>query len=123
MYQAEKPSCRAFPDPNSDGIVSGIKRDFQVLPPLDFIAESTQHIPPKGSHLVRYYGFYSNKARGMRKKAPAHATDPAAKNETSRTPTPAPRCSGTRAMLIKRVYDQSRFAGMIQVGSSGIWSP
>ncbi len=69
VYKAEKQSCRAFPDHNGDGIVSGAKRNFQVLPPLDFIAEFTQHIPPKGSHLIRYYGFYSNKARGMRKKA------------------------------------------------------
>ncbi len=29
-----------------------------------YLAEFTQHIPPKGSHLVRYYGWYSNKARG-----------------------------------------------------------
>jgi len=35
---------------------SGVKRNFQVLAPLDFLAEFTQHIPPKGSHLVRYYG-------------------------------------------------------------------
>ena len=27
------------------------------------------HIPGKGEQLVRYYGYYSNKSRGMRKKA------------------------------------------------------
>ncbi|MBC8871334.1 MAG: transposase [Planctomycetes bacterium] len=46
--------------------IHGAKRNFQILPPLDFLAEFTQHIPPKGAHLIRYYGYYSNKSRGMR---------------------------------------------------------
>jgi len=103
VYKAEKQSCRAFPDHNGDGIASGAKRNFQVLPPLDFIAEFTQHIPPKGSHLIRYYGWYSNKTRGMRKKGEAQIGDPAVENKAS--DTPAPRCNRTWAMLIKRVYE------------------
>ncbi|MFC1652818.1 transposase, partial [Planctomycetota bacterium] len=103
VYKAEKHACRAFPDQNGDGITSGPKRNFQVLGPLDFIAEFTQHIPPKGSHLVRYYGFYSNKARGMRKKAQVQAADPDTLNKAS--DTPAPRCNRTWAMLIKRIYE------------------
>ena len=47
----------------------GAKRNYEVLSPLDFLAEFTQHIPAKGSHLVRYYGWYSNKSRGLRLKA------------------------------------------------------
>ena len=50
VYQAEKQACRAFPDPKGDGTQAGVKRNFQILPPLDFLAEFTQHIPPKGSH-------------------------------------------------------------------------
>lgn len=103
VYKAEKQPCRAFPGHNGDGIASGPKRNFQVLGPLDFIAEFTQHIPPKGSHLIRYYGFYSNKARGMRKKAEAQIGDPAVENEAS--DTPAPRCNRTWTILIKRVYE------------------
>lgn len=103
VIKAEKTACRAFPDPRGDGIESGPMRNFQVLGPLDFIAEFTQHIPPKGSHLVRYYGFYSNKARGMRKKAEAQIVNPAVANEAS--DTPAPRCNRTWAMLIKRIYE------------------
>ncbi|MCK5851063.1 MAG: transposase, partial [Kiritimatiellae bacterium] len=41
----------------------------QIFDPLDFIAEITQHIPNKGEHTIRYYGFYSNKARGVRAKS------------------------------------------------------
>ena len=67
VYKAEKQACRAFPDPRGDGLESGAKRNFQILSPLDFLAEFTQHIPPKGAHLIRYYGYYSNKSRGMRK--------------------------------------------------------
>ena len=58
VYKAKKDACSAFPDPKDDNLEAGVKRNFQILPPLDFIAEFTQHIPPKGSHLIRYYGFY-----------------------------------------------------------------
>ena len=82
-----------------------MKRNFQILPPLDFLAEFTQHIPPKGSHLIRYYGWYSNKARGMRKKAAAEASDePSSESEDSVSAAPS-RCSQSWAMLIKRVYE------------------
>ncbi len=40
--------CRAFPDPQRELLAAGTKRNFQILSPLDFIAEFTQHIPPKG---------------------------------------------------------------------------
>lgn len=30
----------------------------------DFIAELTQHIPPKYKHLIRYYGLYSSRTKG-----------------------------------------------------------
>ncbi|MGI5880653.1 MAG: hypothetical protein ACOX6L_08680 [Syntrophomonadaceae bacterium] len=32
------------------------------------MARLVTHIPNKGEQLVRYYGYYSNKSRGMRKK-------------------------------------------------------
>ena len=102
IYQAEKQACRAFPDPQGDDMQSGPKRNFQILPPLDFLAEFTQHIPAKGSHLIRYYGWYSNKARGMRKKAEAEAS---AEPPSEGAACAAARSSQTWAMLIKRVYE------------------
>jgi hypothetical protein len=36
---------------------------------LDWLAQLVTHIPTKGEQMVRYYGFYSNKSRGLRKKA------------------------------------------------------
>jgi len=38
---------------------------------LDWLAKLTTHIPNRGEQMVRYYGFYSNKTRGLRKKRPA----------------------------------------------------
>jgi hypothetical protein len=107
VYQAEKQACRAFPDPKGDGTRAGVKRNFQLLSPLDFLAEFTQHRPslrsgarPKGSHLIRYYGWYSNKSRGMRKKAEAVASDESSSEEAAATGS-----SPSWAMLIKRVYE------------------
>jgi len=100
VYQAEKQACRAFPDPKGDGTRAGVKRNFQILSPLDFLAEFTQHIPPKGSHLIRYYGWYSNKSRGMRKKAEAAGSDEPSSDQPTTTGS-----SQAWAMLIKRVYE------------------
>jgi hypothetical protein len=38
----------------------------EAFDPVDFIAAITQHIPEQGAQMVRYYGWYSNKSRGMR---------------------------------------------------------
>ena len=36
---------------------------------MQTLAQLVTHIPDKGEQMVRYYGFYSNKSRGLRKKA------------------------------------------------------
>ncbi len=41
----------------------------KIVLALDWLAHLVSHIPGKGEQLVRYYGYYSNKSRGMRKKA------------------------------------------------------
>jgi hypothetical protein len=45
-----------------------INRNFEVFTPTDFLAAITQHIPDKGAQMVRYYGWYSNKMRGVRQR-------------------------------------------------------
>ncbi len=89
-----------------DDVVPGMIAAIQTHGEL--VAEFTQHIPPKGSHTIRYYGFYSNKARGMRRKAAeaegAEQAGAASSSEASEPPAPS-RCSQTWAMLIKRVYE------------------
>ena len=36
---------------------------------MDWLARLVTHIPNRYEQMVRYYGYYSNKSRGMRKKA------------------------------------------------------
>jgi hypothetical protein len=65
LYKATRSDCHRFPEPGSEDLSAGVKRNFQVFEPLDFLAEVTQHIPEPGEHLIRYYGYYSNKSRGL----------------------------------------------------------
>ena len=44
-------------------------RTSKTFEALDWLAHMVTHIPNKSEHMVRYYGYYSNKSRGMRKKA------------------------------------------------------
>ena len=44
------------------------KKNFQLYQAEEFIAAITQHIPEKSFQMVRYYGWYSSKSRGIRKK-------------------------------------------------------
>ena len=38
--------------------------NIKLFKAIDFIAELTQHIPPKHKHLIRYYGLYSSRTKG-----------------------------------------------------------
>ena len=112
VYKAEKHACRVFPDPHGDALEAGPNRNFQILEPLDFLAEFTQHIPPKGAHLVRYYGWYSNKARGLRSKRAAAASNLPSPDPEYRVPRIGAggeslprRLNRTWAMLLKRIYE------------------
>ncbi len=114
IYRAEKDHCRRFPGPASGDLRGGPKRNFQVFSALDFLAEVTQHIPDKGEHLVRYFGWYSHRQRGIRKKA-RQAGEAESDNlsidrsavdaQQSAAHGAAPGSISTWAMLIKRVYE------------------
>jgi hypothetical protein len=45
-----------------------INRNFEVFTPTDFLAAITQQIPDKDAQMVRHYGWYSNKTRGVRQR-------------------------------------------------------
>jgi hypothetical protein len=49
----------------------------KVFTALDWLARLTTHIPGRYEQTVRYYGWYSNKSRGMRKQAGTDETIPA----------------------------------------------
>jgi hypothetical protein len=74
IYKSEHNAVGRFPEPGDEELLAGPSRNFQVFDPLDFLAEVTQHIPDR-EHLIRYYGWYSNKTRGRRARGqPARAT-------------------------------------------------
>jgi len=76
---------------------TGIPRNFQIFKPLDFLAEITQHIPQKGSHQIRFYGHYSNKKRGMKRKKE--------KAQAEKAVTEKKKACMKWAQLIKLVYE------------------
>ena len=46
------------------------KQNLQMFDALDFFAELTQHIPPKGLQLIRRYGLYASRTKGRRHDMP-----------------------------------------------------
>ena len=44
-------------------------KDAKVFPAMEWLAAMCSHIPNKGAQMVRYYGYYSNVARGKRREA------------------------------------------------------
>ena len=74
------------------GLHRQLNRNFQMLPPLEFLAALTQHIPPKGLHLIRYYVWSSNKSQAAVSDEPSSEEPPTSGNRQA------------WAVLIKRVY-------------------
>ena len=96
------------------------RENLKLFAVTDFIAELTQHIPPKGTHYIRRYGLYASRSRGtwsrkphlVRLAGPAwHADHPAARTATSGPPqqsqqeVEASEASSTWARLIAKVYE------------------
>jgi hypothetical protein len=101
LYRASHASCHPFPISGDKTLMAGILRNFEVFEPLDFLAEVMQHVPDKGDHQTNYYGWYSNKNRGMRKDegtvvVPGQAEPDTAFRKKSRM---------TWAALIKAVFE------------------
>jgi hypothetical protein len=86
-----------FPKLGDPNLKAGAKRNFQLFEPLQFLAEVTQHIPKLGQHQIRTYGFYSNKHRGVMRKAEAKVAEKS--NEVFK------KSRATWAMLIKMIFE------------------
>ena len=85
---------------------AGLKRNFQVMPGAEWLELLCKHIPDRYEHLVRYVGWYSNRARGERaKKAPLPAgfTLPSPGEEPATEF--AARARAAWARLIRKVYE------------------
>ena len=80
-----------------------LKRNFRIFDPPEWIAAITSHIPDKGQQMIRYYGYYSNKARGKRaKEEDASCNRINIKEEPPHSPIEYRRLW---AQLIQKVYE------------------
>jgi hypothetical protein len=85
---------------------AGLKRNFQVMPGAEWLELLCKHIPDRYEHLVRYVGWYSNRARGERAKkaSPQVGIAPSSPGEESATEFAA-RAKAAWARLIRKVYE------------------
>ena len=81
-----------------------LKRNYQIMPGAQWLALLLQFIPDKGEHLVRYYDWYSNRSRGIRKQLAEHDQTDLFMNEAPVDPDFSRAASATWARLIQKVY-------------------
>ena len=111
-------------------------RERKVFSALDWLAQLTTHIPNRSEHMVRYYGYYSNKSRGQRKKADqdddiANIIETGFSNKAFRRswarliqkiyevdPLLCPRCSG-QMKIISFIEEQAVIKQILQ--HLGLW--
>jgi len=78
------------------------------MPGAKWLEMLLQHVPDRGEHLVRYYGWYSNRVRGRRKAeiADAEMPPPLPEGEPEQVGPEASRAARAAwARLIKKVYE------------------
>jgi len=96
-------------DPNTAMVIyrsklhATLKRNYQLLPALKWLRLLLNHVPDKYEHLVRYYGYYSNRSRGARRLARCNTEDQAT-TVIDDTP-PDWRRKVNWARLIQKVYE------------------
>jgi hypothetical protein len=79
-----------------------LKRNFQIMPGADWLAQLCAHIPDRFEHLVRYAGWYSNRSRGKRRRTEPQPAEVVAHDADTRE---AARVRSTWARLIHKVYE------------------
>ncbi len=79
-----------------------LKRNYQLMPALKWLRLLLNHVPDKYEHLVRYYGYYSNRSRAARKLA-EHQHGTPASILIDQPPADAQR-KANWARLIQKVY-------------------
>jgi hypothetical protein len=73
-----------------------LKRSLQIIPGSKWMEMLFQYVPDRGWHLVRYYGRYSNRARGVCKAQAPDAETPAAVIEARRGRSRGVACRSDR---------------------------
>ena len=83
----------------------GLKRNFQVLPGAQRLAPRCKHIFDRYEPLVRYVGWYSNRARGERAKEASPHAGAALPAPCEQPSTEFAARAVTWARLIRKVYE------------------
>lgn len=85
---------------------AGLKKNFQMMPGAAWLELLCKHIPDRYAHLVRYVGWYSNRARGERAKARMgrDGLGPCAASAETVSEF-AQRAKAAWARLIRKVYE------------------
>ncbi len=101
LLQPDSDEVLYFPKPGGH---DGNAAEPERVDALEFVARVLAQIPEPRKHLIRYYGYYSNAARGKRRKLdqPAEAEGQAA---TDPTPSEVSDLKRTWAELLRRVYE------------------
>ena len=80
-----------------------LKRNYQLMPAVTWLRLLLNHVPDKYEHLVRYYGYYSNRSRGARRLAKQDQPDIAPVTTDESAVTTRRRANWAR--LIQKVYE------------------
>ena len=86
----------------------GKEPETKTFSPLEFLAELSQHIPNTYEQLIRYYGYYSARSRGFRRrevKLKKLANQPDIEPELPDPEAEKKPVSKSWARLIKKVYE------------------
>ena len=85
---------------------AGLKRNFQLMPGAEWLELLLRHVPDRYEHLVRYVGWYSNRARGERAKS-LNGRDALVSLAVPVEPVSefAARAKAAWARLIRKVYE------------------
>ena len=82
---------------------TGPTASSETVDVLEFLARVVSHIPNKGQVLQRYYGWYANRTRGIRRRAGAHEQPPAVEAES--VPLSLPEARRRWAELLLRIFE------------------
>lgn len=80
-----------------------LKRNYQLMPALQWLRMLMNHIPDKYEHLVRYHGYYFNRSRGARRLV-ENGNEPAGPIRIDEPPADNRRKTNW-ARLIQKVYE------------------
>ena len=76
-----------------------------TVDPLEFLARVLAHIPDKGQVTTRYYGWYANRPRGMRRRLAERAEGTALVPVVPARPLAATEARRRWAELLRRIYE------------------